>query len=242
VSSFHLVLIAVDRYRILFQGISYLQSRTIKSALIPVIYLWLYAIALMSPMYLDWEGTVHYGQHEKLPQGHFKCQSRRISSWRLLLVLNFIGLPSGALLILYYKIFMELKRRFHKGLAHYTPDGETIAVELSSNGSAGKVDFNSDSVVQDVRSRKVEVATEKERKAARTLGFLVMAFLICWIPYFSVTLVSVVNPKISKTYFHIARILGAVNSGINPLIYAISNEDFRRAFKQTFSNMVMVRR
>jgi len=234
VSSMHLVLIAVDRYRILFHGVSYLQSRTIKSALRPVLYLWLFAVALMSPLYLDWNGTVHYGQHPKLPEGSLDCQSRRISSWRLLLILNFIGFPSVALVLLYYNIYKELKRRFRKSLASYNPGEDTAAINLSSKES-GKDELASDSIVQDVMTRKTEVVAEKERKAAKTLGFLVVAFLVCWTPYFTVVIASVINPNISKSFFHFARIMGAINSGINPLIYAVSSGDFRRGFRQTLT-------
>jgi hypothetical protein len=62
ISSGHLVLIAVDRYRILTEGVPYLQRRTTRSVLEPAAWLWLIGFWLISPLLVDWEGT---GIHEQ---------------------------------------------------------------------------------------------------------------------------------------------------------------------------------
>nr|XP_055063781.1 trace amine-associated receptor 13c-like [Misgurnus anguillicaudatus] len=73
------------------------------------------------------------------------------------------------------------------------------------------------------------VRRKSESKAALTLGIIVMVYLFCWIPYFILTL----TPNTSKTsviaYFILWMVY--INSGLNPLIYAIFYPWFKTSVK-----------
>ncbi|XP_026231417.1 trace amine-associated receptor 13c-like [Anabas testudineus] len=70
---------------------------------------------------------------------------------------------------------------------------------------------------------------KSELKAARTLGVLVFVFLLCFCPYYSVSLAAV--NLINTSYGIFVLCLFCCNSCINPLIYALFYPWFRRAVK-----------
>nr|XP_057938327.1 trace amine-associated receptor 13c-like [Doryrhamphus excisus] len=72
-------------------------------------------------------------------------------------------------------------------------------------------------------------AKTSELKAARTLGVLVLVFLMCLCPYYSVSLAAYNNMISSFTRY--APYLFDLNSCLNPLIYALFYPWFRRAVR-----------
>uniref|UniRef100_A0A3B3BM36 Trace amine-associated receptor 13c-like n=1 Tax=Oryzias melastigma TaxID=30732 RepID=A0A3B3BM36_ORYME len=76
---------------------------------------------------------------------------------------------------------------------------------------------------------QLSVATKKsELKAARTLGVLVLVFLLCFCPYFCV---SVAGSELFQRFSEFVDFLFFFNSTINPLIYALFYPWFRKAVK-----------
>ncbi|XP_045191314.2 5-hydroxytryptamine receptor 1A-like [Mercenaria mercenaria] len=84
-------------------------------------------------------------------------------------------------------------------------------------------------------SRKSKkMAMNQEKRAAKTLGVVIGCFVLCWLPFFIVTLL---GPLCLSCYFHPLLVkslswLGYFNSACNPFIYTFFNKDFRNAFKK----------
>ena len=72
-----------------------------------------------------------------------------------------------------------------------------------------------------------------DHKAAMTLGIIMGVFLFCWMPFFTINIISAFCPPcIPDVVFTLFTWLGYVNSALNPIIYSIFNTEFRMAFKR----------
>ncbi|XP_031157517.1 histamine H1 receptor [Sander lucioperca] len=82
------------------------------------------------------------------------------------------------------------------------------------------------------RQRIQSLRIHKEHKAAKQLGFIIAAFLLCWIPYFIAFMVMAFCRVCVHHDLHMFTIwLGYINSTLNPFIYPLCNGNFKRVFK-----------
>ena len=105
-----------------------------------------------------------------------------------------------------------------------------------NNASANPCPTNSGGGMPLSHHKKLRFALAKERKASTTLGIIMSAFTVCWLPFFVLALV---RPFLQEDPSPIPRSLsslflwlGYANSLLNPIIYATLNRDFRKPFQQ----------
>lgn len=86
--------------------------------------------------------------------------------------------------------------------------------------------------IDNSRQRIQSLRIHKEHKAAKQLGFIIAAFLLCWIPYFIAFMVMAFCKECVHHDLHMFTIwLGYINSTLNPFIYPLCNGNFKRVFK-----------
>lgn len=90
------------------------------------------------------------------------------------------------------------------------------------------------------RKRRESLAIRRETRATRVVAAILMAFVICWIPYFVVSVVRGVmmgfrlpiNYSLHSTLHIYTSWLGYAHSCFNPLIYMCLNRNFRATMRK----------
>lgn len=92
--------------------------------------------------------------------------------------------------------------------------------------------------------RMLGAQQKREVKATQNLSIIVLFFMICWIPLYTINCIIAFcsNCKISNIYMYPFIILSHVNSACNPLLYAYHLKDFRAALKQLIFNILRIER
>uniref|UniRef100_A0A3Q3BPM1 G-protein coupled receptors family 1 profile domain-containing protein n=1 Tax=Kryptolebias marmoratus TaxID=37003 RepID=A0A3Q3BPM1_KRYMA len=125
------------------------------------------------------------------------------------LFVNFL-FPVTIIIVLYMRVFVVAVSQARAMRSHVT----AVTLQLSVN-----------------------VKKKSELKAARTLGILVIAYLICWCPYYCY---SVVEVNLTSTpYAYFLFFLLYFNSCLNPVIYALFYPWFRKAVKLIVSLQIL---
>lgn len=111
--------------------------------------------------------------------------------------------------------------------------GSSICEPIANNNGNYGRGMRKSSVYQFIEEKQ-KISLSKERRAARTLGIIMAAFLLSWLPFFSVYIIAPFCPTCcpSNELMDFLTWLGYFNSALNPIIYTIFNLDYRRAFKK----------
>ncbi|XP_046743166.1 octopamine receptor beta-1R-like [Diprion similis] len=242
VSILHLCCISVDRYYAIVQPLDYplIMTNLRLGTMLSVVWC-SPAVVSFVPIFAGWYTTPEHLQYRSnYPDvcvfhvnQFYAVVSSSVSFW----------VPGIIMIAMYYKIYQEADRQ-ERMLYRSKVAAALLNKHLQINGiSAGLTSLPT------VGQSSPEPAPEdppiassskmkRERKAARTLGIIMSAFLACWLPFFLWYLITALCDTCQSGNIVVAAVfwVGYFNSALNPLIYAYFNREFRAAFRKTLES------
>ncbi|XP_007117967.2 5-hydroxytryptamine receptor 1D [Physeter macrocephalus] len=245
-SILHLCVIALDRYWAITDALEYSECWTAGHAAAMIAIIWATSICISVPPLFGRQARAHEEMSDCL------VNTSQIS-YTIYSTCGAFYIPSVLLIILYGRIYTAARNRILNPPSLYGkrfttarlitgPAGSSLCLLNPSlhegrSHSAGSPLFCNhvkiklaDSVLEGKR-----ISAARERKVAKTLGIILGAFTICWLPFFVASLVLPIcrdSCWIHPAPFDFFTWLDYLNSLINPIIYTVFNEEFRQAFQK----------
>lgn len=247
-SILHLCVIALDRYWAITDALEYSKRRTMRRAGIMIAVVWVISISISMPP-LFWRQAK---AHEELTECLVNTDQ---ISYTLYSTFGAFYVPTVLLIILYGRIYVAARshifkmpsssgKRFTTAQLIQTSAGSSLCslnsasnqeAHLHAGGGGSPLLMNSVKVklADSVLERK-RLCAARERKATKTLGIILGAFIVCWLPFFIGTLVMAICKEcwFDLVLFDVFTWLGYLNSLINPVIYTAFNDEFKQAFQK----------
>ncbi|XP_041935999.1 5-hydroxytryptamine receptor 1F isoform X2 [Alosa sapidissima] len=253
-SILHLAAIALDRYRAITDAVAYAQKRTARHALLTVAAVWLLSVLVSLPP-LVWRRQDTADTLDE--DGPTQCVIEHDHvAFTVYSTFGAFYVPLFLILVLYYRIYraaQTLQDRRGSRRPCLTVSSAVLPGEGSGSGALSPVTLSPTERSFSEPSNEGERAcmagpwcapplrppcrppgVARERRAALTLGLILGAFVVCWLPFF---LKEVIVNSCPSCHTPAALAdgltwLGYLNSLMNPLIYTIFNQDFKKAFKR----------
>ncbi|XP_029109627.1 trace amine-associated receptor 13c-like [Scleropages formosus] len=207
VSIFHLISIAIDRYQAVCNPLRYPTTITIPVVWLMIFLSWGAAAAYSYSLLYTKANVAGLEEYIALINCLGSCNLLFNALWAALDTLAEFFLSCCVMIGVYAKIFLVARQHVRR---------------LGDNSH--QAHMNTENTIRKNHS--------SERKAARTLGIVMGAFFLCWMPFF---INSIIDPYINfgtpSIVFEVLVWLGYFNSTLNPIIYALFYPWFQKSLK-----------
>uniref|UniRef100_A0A182MGW2 G-protein coupled receptors family 1 profile domain-containing protein n=1 Tax=Anopheles culicifacies TaxID=139723 RepID=A0A182MGW2_9DIPT len=229
-SILNLCAISVDRYWAITKPLEYGVKRTPRRMIACIVLVWLAAACISLPPLL-----ILGNEHEI--NGQPACSVCQNFFYQIYATLGSFYIPLAVMLFVYFQIFraarrivMEEKRAQKRLESAINGATQVVTQEKKPPGMSGEKGLKVST--SSPQNKRLRFQLAKERKASTTLGIIMSAFTICWLPFFILALVRPFMKDDHRTLSSFFLWLGYANSLLNPIIYATLNRDFRKPFQE----------
>ncbi|XP_052863479.1 5-hydroxytryptamine receptor 1-like [Anopheles cruzii] len=248
-SILNLCAISVDRYWAITKPLEYGVKRTPRRMIACIVLVWLAAACISLPplLILGNEHTIN---------GQPACSVCQNFFYQIYATLGSFYIPLAVMLFVYCQIFRAARRivmeekRAQKRLESAINGATLVQLQqqqkkvlpFTGNHQTGSAERgktilgtrapSATTTTSSPQHKRLRFQLAKERKASTTLGIIMSAFTICWLPFFILALVRPFMKDDHRTLSSFFLWLGYANSLLNPIIYATLNRDFRKPFQE----------
>ena len=231
----NLLLICCDRYLSVTQPFTYRPRRTRSRAQIMIVSAWIISFLLFTPLIIFWPRT-----NDDKTQNDGDCVLPFVNNKIITIVTATFAffLPIIVMFVLYGIIFKETRkcakylnpsRQRSDASRHASLISPSISRRIGTRRGTAISNHRTNSAISTQPS-----ISSSERKAARTLSAILLAFFITWLPYNVCVVVRALytgtSYVIPNSVWNAAYYLCYINSTINPFCFALCNKTFRKTF------------
>ncbi|MBN3325537.1 TAAR3 protein, partial [Atractosteus spatula] len=209
---YNVVCIAIDRYFAVCDPLLYSTKVTVSIARSLILFVWLFAI-LYNLVLIYFNGN--FTGTEKTNDCLGNCLIVMSETWGVADIIIVFILPCSVIVLVYGKVFVVARR-----------NAKVIGLVKEKNHPFDK--------------RKNVISKKSERKSARTLGIVIVAFLMSLMPYFMCSFSysdGTLSADASSVLSNFRSWLLYFNSFLNPIIYVL----FYPWFQKTVKHIVTLR-
>lgn len=233
-----LLVIALDRYIATNHPIRYRkQKNSIKIAILYCTISWLISITIsLGP--LIFVGSDDDAKKSGLKQmensTEFECVLFQTPSYVILSSLFSFYLPLVLMFILYTGVFLRIRQqsKLFKNKPKDLKQAQSVSIQSSTQEVVLEQNNNKKRSIK--QRPQAHQTHNSEAKITKTLAIIMGVFVACYLPFFTIYIIrsQLSNPDSIPGYvMEIFLWLGYFNSALNPILYAILNQNFRIAFK-----------
>ncbi|KAK6329383.1 hypothetical protein J4Q44_G00013610 [Coregonus suidteri] len=226
-----LCVISIDRYLGITKPLTYPVRQSGRCMAKIVLSVWLLSASITLPPLFGWAQNVN---DDKV------CLISQDVGYTIYSTAVAFYIPMSVMLMMYYNIYRAAKVSVAKHTIQGFPKAEDECNSVDCAAAALKLQKEVEECASFSRllknDRKNISIFKREQKAAATLGIVVGAFSVCWLPFFLLSTARpfICGPECSCVPLWVERFLlwlGYANSLINPFIYAFFNRDLRTTYR-----------
>ncbi|XP_014013948.1 5-hydroxytryptamine receptor 7-like [Salmo salar] len=226
-----LCVISIDRYLGITKPLTYPVRQSGRCMAKIVLSVWLLSASITLPPLFGWAQNVN---DDKV------CLISQDVGYTIYSTAVAFYIPMSVMLMMYYNIYRAAKVSAAKHTIQGFPKVEDECNSVDCVAAALKLQKEVEECASFSRllknDRKNISIFKREQKAAATLGIVVGAFSVCWLPFFLLSTARpfICEPECSCVPLWVERFLlwlGYANSLINPFIYAFFNRDLRTTYR-----------
>ncbi|SPP89946.1 uncharacterized protein LOC117591455 isoform X2 [Drosophila guanche] len=231
ISIFCLVAVSVDRYWAILYPMAYSRNVRTRTAIIIISMCWVAGTIVGFLPLFGWHADVAHNQ---------ECLFVEVMDYDYLVFLYFATIITPALLMLAF--YTHIYRVIIKQVRQIVTMNPSSELSRRSSTAPMQVMPGRGGAHAGTMLRVLGAARKRDVKATQNLSIIVLFFMICWIPLYTINCIKAfcpdcyVHPKL--TLFCI--ILSHLNSAVNPVLYAYHLKDFRAALKNLLLKMMGV--
>ncbi|XP_012262984.2 adenosine receptor A2b-like [Athalia rosae] len=217
ISIFCLVAVSVDRYWAILHPMGYSRTVRTRTAIGIICVCWIAGTSVGFLPLMGWNAGKKSDE---------KCLFTEVMDYNYLVFLYFATIVFPALLIaaFYSHIYRVVVKQLQQ-IMTMNPG------RRSENQTAGTM------------LRLLGAAQKREVKATQNLSRIVIFFILCWFPLYTINCVKAFCPdcEVSSFLLNFCIILSHLNSAGNPILYAYHLKDFRAALKYFICKFLVMR-